>query len=69
MAGQRDLDYDTFLVLARQAGLDVNDEQHLRDLFPEIQAMFQRMGLLQGVDTADIPLGSIVSRTYAAQGE
>ena len=69
MAGQRDLDFDTFLVLARQAGLDVDDEQHLRDLFPEVQAMFQRIGLLQSVDTTDIQLGPSVNLTPGAQGE
>lgn len=69
MGGQRGLDYHTFLVLAQQAGLDMNDEGHLRDLFPEVQAMFQRIGLLQGVDTTDIQPGTSFSRTHGAQGE
>jgi len=42
--GQPELDKQTFLILARQAGFDPADP-HLDDLFPDVQLMLGRMDL------------------------
>ena len=43
--GQPELDKQTFLILARQAGFDPADP-HLDDLLPDVQLMLGRMDLL-----------------------
>ena len=45
MVERPDLTYEVFVTLAQQQGLEV-DSAHLGELFPEVQAMFQRMKLL-----------------------
>jgi hypothetical protein len=40
-----ELDKETFLILARQAGFDPADP-HLDDLFPDVQLMLARMDML-----------------------
>ena len=57
MAERPDLTYDVFITLAQQEGFEM-DLPHLEELFPEVQAMFQRMKLLDHVDTAGIQPGS-----------
>ena len=61
--------YEAFLALARQQGLEM-DTPHLEELFPEVQAMFQRIRLLNQVDTSGIqPGSSLIILTHAAQPE
>ena len=57
MAERPDLTYEVFITLAQQQGFEM-DIPHLKELFPEVQAMFQRMKLLDQVDTAGIQPGS-----------
>lgn len=57
MAERPDLTYEVFMTLAQQQGFEM-DTTHLKELFPEVQAMFQRMKLLDQVDTAGIQPGS-----------
>ena len=38
-------------------GLDM-DEEHLRELFPEVEAMHERIAALDGVDASAVPPGS-----------
>lgn len=56
MAERPELTYETFLALAQQQGLEM-DIPHLKELFPEVQAMFQRIKVLDQVDTSDIQPG------------
>ena len=42
---QPELDKETFLILARQAGFDPADS-HLDELFPDVHLMLERMNLL-----------------------
>ena len=51
------LTYEAFLTLARQQGFEM-DDQHLRELFPEALAMYQRIELLDKVDPSGIQPGS-----------
>ena len=53
MTERRDLTYEEFLSLAHQQGLYAGDG-HLEELFPEVQAMIQRITLLDEVDTSAI---------------
>lgn len=53
MTERRDLTYEEFLTLADQKGLNAG-EKHLEELFPEVQAMMQRVILLDSVDTSTI---------------
>ena len=53
MAERPDLTYDVFIALAQQQGFEM-DIPHLRELFPEVQAMFQRMKLLDQMDTGGV---------------
>jgi hypothetical protein len=57
MTERPELTYEAFLALARQQGF-VMDTPHLKELFPEVQALFQRIRLLDQVDTSGIPPGS-----------
>ena len=58
MAEQPKLTYEAFLILAEQQGLAM-DEPHLRELFGEVESMFQRIAMLRGVDyRPDAPLAS-----------
>ena len=50
MAERPALTYEAFLTLARQQGFEM-DDPHLRELFPEALAMYQRIELLDKVDT------------------
>ena len=56
MAERPELTYEAFLALARQQGFEM-DTSHLKGLFPEVQAMFQRIRLLDQVDTSDTQPG------------
>ena len=56
MAERPDLTDETFLALAQQQGLEM-DMPHLKELFPEVQAMFQRIKVLDQVDTSGIQPG------------
>jgi|TARA_Y100000294_G_C8340816_1_gene250621 hypothetical protein len=47
------LTYEVFITLAQQQGFEM-DTVHLKELFPEVQAMFRRMKLLDQVDTSGI---------------
>jgi len=53
------IDFETFLVLSKQIGLDMSQETHLRELFPEVQAMFERINLVGKSETNHIGLGSM----------
>ncbi len=57
MTERPDLTYETYLALAQQQGLGT-DTAHLEGLFLEVQAMFRRIKLLDGVDTSGIQPGS-----------
>ena len=57
MAEGPDLTYEVFITLAQQQGFEM-DIPHLNELFPEVQAMFRRMKLLDKVDTSGIQPGS-----------
>ena len=57
MAERPDLTYEVFITLAQQQGFEM-DIPNLKELFPEVQAMFQRMKLLDQVDTEGIQPGS-----------
>jgi hypothetical protein len=57
MAERPDLTYEVFITLAQQQGFEM-DIPHLKELFPEVQAMFQRIKLLDQVDTDGIQPGS-----------
>ena len=58
MAEQPKLTYEAFLILAEQQGLAM-DETRLRELFGEVESMFQRIALLRSVDNRpDAPLAS-----------
>ena len=54
MTERPDLTYETFLVLARQQGFEMDDDHHLLELFSEVQSMFQRIRLLEPVDTSGV---------------
>ncbi len=58
MAERPPLTYETFAALALLYGLDVEDEEHLRALFPEVQAMHDRIAALDAVDAGAVPPGS-----------
>ena len=49
--------YEAFVALAMLYGLDM-DEEHLRELFPEVEAMHERIASLDGVDAEAVPPGS-----------
>ena len=57
MADRPALTYEAFVALAMLYGLDL-DEEHLRELFPEVEAMHDRIASLDGVDTSSVPPGS-----------
>ena len=57
MADRSPLTYDAFVALALLYGLDM-DEEHLRELFPEVEAMQDRIAALDGVDASSVPPGS-----------
>ena len=55
------IDFETFLVLSKQAGLDISQEKHILELFPEVQAMFERIRLVAQSETTHIGLGSMTN--------
>ena len=58
MAEQPKLTYEAFLILAKQQGLAM-DETHLRELFGEVESMFQRIAMLRSVEyRPNAPLAS-----------
>ena len=57
MADRSPLTYEAFVALAMLYGLDM-DEEHLRELFPEVEAMQDRMAALEAVDADAVPPGS-----------
>ena len=57
MTERPELTYEAFLAPARQQGFEM-DAPHLKELFPEVQAMFQRIRLLDQVDSSGIQPGS-----------
>ena len=57
MADRPALIYEAFVALAMLYGLDL-DEEHLRELFPEVEAMQDRMAALEAVDVDAVPPGS-----------
>ena len=58
MAEQPKLTYEAFLILAEHQGLAM-DETRLRELFGEVESMFQRIAMLRSVDyRPDAPLAS-----------
>jgi hypothetical protein len=57
MADRSPLTYEAFVALALYLGLDT-DEEHLRELFPEVEAMHDRMATLDAVDAGGVPPGS-----------
>ena len=57
MTERPELTYEAFLALAGQQGFEM-DTPHLEELFPEVQAVFRRIGLLDPVDTSGIQPGS-----------
>lgn len=58
MADRPPLTYEAFVVLAVHHGLDADDEAHLRALFPEVEAMHDRIAALDAVDASTEPPGS-----------
>lgn len=68
MAEVPELTYDAFLALAQQQGLEM-DTPHLKELFPEVQAMFRRIKLLHRVDTSGIQPGPSFILTDTAPPE
>lgn len=48
MKTRRDLDYESFLTLASQQGFNTDDD-HMSDLYIEVQAMYRRMQELDQV--------------------
>ena len=57
MAERPPLTYEEFVVLAVLYGLDT-DEEHLRELFPEVEAMHDRIAAVEAVDADAVPPGS-----------
>jgi hypothetical protein len=57
MSTTPELSYKAFLVLAEKVGLGV-DSHHLKELFPEVKAMFHRIGLVNQLDVTGIPISS-----------
>ena len=57
MAERSPLTYEAFVALALYLGLDM-DEEHLRELFPEVEAMHERLATLDAVDAGSVPPGS-----------
>ena len=51
-----DLDKETFLLMAKQAGFDP-DDPHLDELFPDVQLMLGRMDLLFDAPTDGLEPG------------
>ncbi|MQF98453.1 MAG: hypothetical protein FI729_02850 [SAR202 cluster bacterium] len=51
MKTRRDLDYESFLALASQQGFNTDDD-HMNDLYIEVQAMYRRM---QELDQIPLP--------------
>ena len=64
MSERPELTYEVFLTLALQQGFEM-DSPHLKELFPEVQALFRRIGLLDSVDTSGIQPGSTLMLTNA----
>ena len=53
-----DLTREEFDVLARRAGFDPTDP-HMDELFPDVQAMFKRVPMMDGAElTGEDPAGS-----------
>ena len=53
------IDFETFLLLSKQIGLDMSQETHLQELYPEVQAMFERINLVAKSETNHVSLGSM----------
>ena len=68
MTERPELTYEAFLALAQQQGLGM-DTPHLKELFPEVKAMFRRIRLLDPVDTSGIQPGPGFIITDAAPPE
>ena len=68
MADRSPLTYEAFVALAMLYGLDM-DEEHLRELFPEVEAMHERVAVLDGVDAEALPPGSGLAPWEASERE
>ena len=68
MTERPELTYEAFLALALQQGFGM-DTLHLKELFPEVQAMFRRIRLLDPVDTSGIQPGPSFILTDATPPE
>ena len=68
MANRPPLTYEAFVALAMLYGLDM-DEEHLRELFPEVEAMHERIAALDGVDASVVPPGSGLAPWEASEPE
>ena len=68
MAERPPLTFEAFVALAMLYGLDM-DEEHLRELFPEVEAMHERIAALEAVDAGDVPLGSGLEPWKASEPE
>ena len=68
MADRSPLTYEAFVALALLYGLDM-DEEHLRELFPEVEAMHERIASLDGVDASSVPPGSGLAPWEASEQE
>lgn len=68
MADRPALTYEAFVALAMLYGLDM-DEEHLRELFPEVEAMHERIAALEGVDAEAVPPGSGLAPWDASEQE
>lgn len=66
MADRPLITYEEFVVLAMLYGLDM-DEEHLRELFPEVEAMHDRIAALEAVDANSVPPGSGLSPWEASE--
>ena len=68
MANRPPLTYEAFVALAMLYGLDM-DEEHLRELFPEVEAMNERIAALDAVDASAVPPGSGLAPWEASEPE
>ena len=68
MANRPALTFEEFVALAMLYGLDM-DEEHLRELFPEVEAMHERIASLDGVDADAVPPGSGLAPWDASEPE
>ena len=68
MADRSPLTYEAFVALAMLYGLDM-DEEHLHELFLEVEAMQDRIAALEAVDADAVPPGSGLASWESSEQE